>query len=167
MPKNKRSWEPVAVAPPALSNNQWLGLGIIGTILLAAGILQLFNFADFANNFAIAGINPPRLWAALVILGELWGAASFFKVRLSVAFRAVSNFWALAVGIFWFYASVHIAAINSEVVVYPSNMGSNYFGHFLSQSSGWLTIIEAAILLLAVLYALNISRRKPAKKKKK
>ncbi|HVO86732.1 MAG TPA: hypothetical protein VMT23_03370 [Candidatus Binatia bacterium] len=153
MAKKQVHWQPVAVDPPPLSNRQWYVFSIAGFVLLIAGILQLINFADFSDNFASLGITPPRLWAAIIILGELWGAASFFKLRLSYAFRMVSNFWALFVSLFWFYQNIRIVSMGSQT----DFSGSNFFGHFLSQTPGWWTVLESTLLLTFVLYALSVS----------
>src|SRR4051812_324938 len=99
---NKRSWNVAVNDPPRLTDREWAISAVAGVILLAAAILQLISFSDFRDNFAQAGLPGPTAWAVCVILAEIWGAASFFKLRLSYLFRSVSaTLSVVAVG-FWF-----------------------------------------------------------------
>ncbi|HET9850549.1 MAG TPA: hypothetical protein VFP35_02930 [Candidatus Saccharimonadales bacterium] len=157
----KFSWPVKAVDPPNLSYGQWQWMAVIGCLFLLMGILQLISFADFSNNFAAIGTGSHKWWGALVILAELWATASFFKLRLSPGFRAVSRFWALAVSLFWFYNDVRQLSEGSDLPYFAGGQvhaaSANYFGGFLSQQPGWWTVIEAILFLSAVIYGLNIS----------
>jgi len=154
----KRRWTPVAIEPPTLSNNQWYLSSIVGIVLIAAAFLQIFSFQDFSNNFSDMGLSSANWWAGAVLLAEIWGAASFFKIRLSWLFRKFSNFFAIAVAGFWFFESVRQAAMAPDELSPLDTM--NYFGRFLAQAPGWWSVIEITAFSFLVLYALEMLRAK-------
>ncbi|MDB5161164.1 MAG: hypothetical protein JWO96_544 [Candidatus Saccharibacteria bacterium] len=161
MASSKRQWPVIAESPPDLRRRQWLSLNLLGIILVLMAAAQLLSFGDFTNNLDAMGMGPPKLWAAILIMAELWGAAGFFKVSLSRAFRKVSNFFALFAGSFWFYQTVRqISEGNNVQFVIDGkvqNLSASFFGRFLNQMPGWWTVVEASLLLFWVLYALDIS----------
>jgi hypothetical protein len=170
----KRHWTAAAVQPPALNNRQWWISGLIGSLFLLAALLQIISFNDFSENFAAMGLGRPNFWAAVLILAELWAAVGFFKIRLSLLFRKVSNVAAILAAGFWFYQSIKtVTEGNGDFTVsgQPGSIIANFFGRFLSQTPGWWSVIEASLFLLLVLWALeafqtNSSRAMPVVIKK-
>jgi hypothetical protein len=150
----KRRWTPVAIEPPALTDKQWYLSSLVGVILVVAAFLQIFSFQDFSNNFSAMGLSSANWWAGGVLLAEIWGAASFFKIRLSWLFRKFSNFFAIAVAGFWFFESVRQVAMAPDEVSPLNTM--NYFGRFLAQAPGWWPVIEITAFAFLVVYALEI-----------
>jgi hypothetical protein len=155
-------WPVKSQKPPALENRQWFWLSLVGAVFVAMAILQLFSADDFYNIFRAEDLSAPKVWAVLVIVAELWAAASFFKLRLSDGFRMVSRFFAGAVALFWLVESMRILTQNSSHIVLKDNSyrraGANFFGRFLYQTPGWWPVIEALIFLFVVLYMLELSR---------
>jgi len=153
---------PVAVAPPTLTNRQWYWMSIVGVILVAMAVLQLFSFSDFSGMLAATELSPPKVWAAVIVGAELWAAASFFKLRLSYAFRAVSRFCAGGVAIFWLIQALRVWMQYTTAQVQIGNVykqvGVGFFGSYLYQLPSWWTLLEALVLLIAIMHALEISR---------
>jgi hypothetical protein len=147
-------WPVKAVDPPTLTTRQWVRAGIPGLIFLAAAILQLISFSDFTDALGAMGLPGPRAWAVCIILAELWGAAGFFKWRLSVGFRMVSNALAIAAAGFWFVENIQLVA--NDVGVKIDNSG--FFGRFLAQKPSWWTVLEVSIFLFWVLYEISLMR---------
>jgi hypothetical protein len=145
-------WPVKAVDPPALGRAQWIWAGIPGVVLLVAAVLQLVSFADFRDALSDMGLPGPTAWAVAVIVAELWGAASLFKLRLSVGFRLVSYTMALAAALFWFVENLQL--ISNGVGGQLNNSG--FFGRFLTQKPGWWTVIEVTVLLFWVIYAVEL-----------
>jgi hypothetical protein len=83
-------WPVKAVDAPAISTLEWGLAAVPAVVLLAMAILQLISFADFRDILSSMGFAGPTVWAVCIIIAELWGAAGFFKWRLSTAFRNVS-----------------------------------------------------------------------------
>jgi hypothetical protein len=154
----------VAVAPPNLSDNQWWLMSLLGAIFLLTALLQLFSFSDFSNNFAAMGLGTSNLLAGILIFLEFWAAAGFFKVRLSPLFRKVSNWAAGIVAGFWFYASIKTVSegANGDFLsgLQSSSATANFFGRFLTQQPGWLTVIEATLFLILVIWALSFMQER-------
>jgi hypothetical protein len=151
---NSSGWPVKAVAPPLLTTRQWAAAAVPGLVLLAAAITQLVSFTDFVDALRAMGLPAPTAWAVCIIVAELWGAAGFFKWRLSVGFRLVSNALAVAAGLFWFVESLQLVA--NDVGAQLNNSG--YFGRFLAQSPGWWTVVESTLLLLWIVYEVGIMR---------
>jgi hypothetical protein len=141
-------WPVKAVNPPALSTKEWVLAGILGAIFLAMAILQLISFADFTDILGAMGLPGPTAWAVCIILAELWGAAGFFKWRLSVGFRLVSYTMAVVAAGFWFVENLQL--LSNGVGQTLDNSG--FFGRFLAQQPGWWTVVEVSVFLFAVLY---------------
>lgn len=146
--QTKRHWMPVAQTPPSLTKKQWYLSSLVGIVFLAAGILQLINFQNFSDNLAVLGFGSSSFWGGLIVFVELWAAAGFFKIRLSFAFRAVSNFLAVATAGFWFYEALRQISEGSSAT-------ANFFGKYLVEHPGWETVIEATVFLALVLYLLE------------
>jgi hypothetical protein len=146
-------WKVEATAPARLTKHQWSLVSLLGAILVIAAILQLISFNDFRDNLSNLGLSSPTTWGVLIILAELWGAANFFKLRLSHLFRVVSVTLAVLVAGFWFIESLQVVANNGQTV---QSMG--FFGGLLNQTPGWWTVVEASLLLFWTLYAVNLTR---------
>jgi hypothetical protein len=155
-------WPVRSEPPPVLTNHQWFWMSLVGFVLVLMALLQLFSFSSFDGTFQALGINPHRLWAAIVIIAELWGAASLFRVRLSRGFRSISRLFAGGTALFWSAEAIRawVQIPRSEVLINGSYRlpGTGFFGRFLYQQPGWWAVIEAVVLCYLILYALEISR---------
>jgi hypothetical protein len=147
-------WPVKAVAPPNISNREWVVAGIVGVIFLAMAILQLVSFSDFVDNLSAMGLPGPTAWAVCLISAELWAAAGFFKWRLSIGFRLVSYTMAVVVAGFWFIENLQL--VSNGIGEQLDNSG--FFGRFLAQQPGWWTVIEASVFLFVVLYKVALLR---------
>lgn len=151
---NTSGWPVKAVDAPKLSNAQWALAAVPGVLLLVAAILQLISFADFRDNLGAMGLPGPTVWAICVIIAELWGAAGFFRLRLSYGFRLVSYGMAVLAAGFWFVENLQLTS--NGVGEQLSNSG--FFGRFLAQSPGWWTVVEVSIFLFLVVYKVGLLR---------
>jgi hypothetical protein len=161
--KTKQPLLPQAVAPPVLDRRHMTAATVAGVVLLVMALLQLLSFNVFTDNFSAVGYSNPNVLAAVVIFAELWAAFGFFRVRLSWAFRAVSNYLAVAVAVFWMFHAFRGVTQYSDlqmVVDGKSAIVSNFFGKYLTQPMGWWTVIEATVFLFVVLYAVEGIRDK-------
>jgi hypothetical protein len=148
------SWHIKPTDPAILTTQDWVISGILGALLLAAGIIQLINFSDFRDNFEQLGINTgATAWAIGIIVAELWGAANMFKLRLSYGFRIVSAGLAILAASFWFVLNLQLISDGKESV-----STSNFFGRFLDLSPGWWSAIIVTVLLFWTLYAVALTR---------
>jgi hypothetical protein len=148
------NWNVAVTDPPKLVTWQWWLSGLIGVVLLIAAVLQLISFSDFRDNLGQMGLPGPTAWAVCIILAEIWGAATFFRLRLSYAFRAFSVALAVLVSGFWFVE--HLQLISSGKAEHMTN--SNFFGRFLAQQPGWWTVIEVSVMLFLVIWFLDVAR---------
>lgn len=146
-------WPVKAESPPKATPAQWAWAAVPGIVLVVMAILQLISFNDFRDTLRPMGLGVPTVWAVCIILAELWGAASFFRIRLSIGFRAVSNFLAGLVAVFWFVDNVQLTSTGAAQM-----QNSDFFGRFLAQSPGWWTVLEATVLLFWVVYELALLR---------
>ena|SRR3989344_2637428 len=143
-------------AQPKLSDMQWNLSAFVGIVLLVMAILQLISFNDFKDVLSGIGLSSsPALWAALVLIAEVWGALSFFKIRLNYLGRTLGGFFALLASGFWFYQSLKLVSEGAAGQL-PN---SGFFGKYLHQSPGWWTVIEASLLLFLVLYLQSLSAK--------
>jgi hypothetical protein len=145
-------WPVKAVSPPSLTTRQWVMAAVPAAIFLVAAILQLISFADFTDALNAMGLPGPTAWAVCIILAELWGAAGFFRWRLSVGFRAVSHVLAVTAAGFWFVENLQL--VSNGLGAQLNNSG--FFGNFLRQKPGWWTVIEVTIFLFWVIYAVGL-----------
>jgi len=138
--------------PPRLTNEQWLATGLLGLVLLVMAILQIIGFTDFRDWLAEVGFAGPSVWAAIIILAEIWGAVTMFKIRLSNLFRWVGGVLAVAVAGFWFYENLRVVGNGINEIVDSSGL----FGKYLTQRASWWTILEVTVLLFWTIYAVTL-----------
>src|SRR5438309_636882 len=100
-----KRWKIETTSPPKLTREQWWASGALGVVLIVMAVTQLITFSDFKDTLSNMGLSGPTTWAVLVIIAELWGAANFFKLRLSHLFRVVSAWLAILAAAFWFVES--------------------------------------------------------------
>ena len=144
------------VAPPKLSDKEWANVNVVGLVLLVMAAAQLVGFSEFKNWFAQVDMRDGTAWATGLIIAEVWAALSFSKARLSSAFRLVGHGIAIVVSGFWFVENLQLVSGGAAGQL----NSSGYFGKYLLQSPGWWTIIEASVLLLWTLYAVNVLKNK-------
>jgi len=134
---------------PKLNDRQWQLSTLVGVVFLVMALLQVIGFSDFKNALDGIGLSSsPTLWAVLIIVVEVWGSLSFFKIRLNNLGRTLSNWFALLVSGFWFYETLKLVSEGAAGQL-PN---SGFFGKYLQQSPGWWTVVEASALLAFVLY---------------
>jgi hypothetical protein len=149
-----RGWPVKAVDPPKLSTTEWVLAAVPGIVLVAMAVLQLISFSDFKNILSSSGLSAPAAWGIGVMIAELWGAAGFFPIRLSVGFRAVSNAFAILAAGFWFVNNLQLVSSGMS----DSLQNSGFFGRFLAQSPGWWTVLEVSVLLFWIVYKIGLMR---------
>jgi hypothetical protein len=147
-------WPVRAVDPPQLTTKHWLVAAIPAFIMLLAAILQLISFNDFKEVLDSHGLPGPSAWAVVIIFAELWGAAGLFKWRLSTGFRLVSYAMTIAVAVFWFVHNLQLIATGAA----DHLDNSGFFGRFLAQQPGWLTVLEVSGFLFLVVYEISFLR---------
>lgn len=141
-----------ATEPPKLTDKEWNVLGVIGLAFLLMAVLQLASFGEFSDWLKQVGFSQPKAWGVVLVLAELWAAAGFFKLKLSPLFRIMSSALALLVSGFWFIQNIRLVSGTM-----PDNLGSSgFFGSFLEQAPSWWTVLEAGLLLFAVIYSLDL-----------
>lgn len=158
--EQKMGWKVEATDPRMLTTEQWTSVSLLGVIFLVMAILQLISFADFRDSLSNMGLSGASTWAAVIIMAELWGAAGFFKIRLSHLFRVVSGSLAVLVSLFWFVENLQLISSG-----YVTDQSSGLFGRFLSQTPGWWTAIEVTILLFWTMYAVTLTIPAMAKRR--
>ncbi len=139
---------------PRLSAQQWNLVALVGIILIVMAILQLISFNSFKDWLGAIGLKSPATWGVGVIIAELFGAAGFFKLRLTYLVRLLSASLALLVGLFWFVESLQVVTSATA----HNLTSSGFFGKYLHQTPGWWTVIEATVLLFWIVYALELSK---------
>jgi len=143
---------------PQLNQRQWYICAVPAAVLFIMAILQVISFGDFKDWLSLIGLGWPTLVAVLIIIFEIFGAASLTKTKMSRVFRFAGVSMALIVTGFWFVENLQIASSGGAGQL-PS---SGFFGSFMTQSPGWWTIMEITVLLIWILYAAELlkSRRK-------
>ena len=142
------------VDPPKLTSQQWNLAGLLGVVLIVMAVLQIISFSDFKDWLSQVGIDSPATCAVILIVAELWAALGFFKLKLMLGFRAISALLAVLVSGFWFVENLRLVSEGQAGTL----TSSGFFGGFLEQSPGWLTVIESALLLFWVIYTLNLTK---------
>jgi hypothetical protein len=147
-------WPVKAVNAPSLTNAEWAVTAVPALILLLMAITQLISFSDFTDLLESMGFAGPTAWAVGIIVAELWGAAGFFKWRLSMAFRNVSNVMAVLAAGFWFVNNLQLVASGAATKL----ENSGFFGKYVAQQPSWWTVIEVSILLFWVVSSVKYLR---------
>lgn len=132
-----------------LKQSHWNILAVPAVVLAAMAILQIVSFGKFKDWLDEVRIGWPAAVAVVIIIAELWGAASLLQVKWPRMVRFVGLTLAILVAGFWFIENLSQAA-NGGAGQLPN---SGLFGRFLNQSPGWWTILEVTVLLFAVVYA--------------
>jgi hypothetical protein len=140
-----------------LQQRHWNILAVPAIVLAVMAILQIISFGHFRDWLDEIRIGWPAVVAVVIIICELWGAASLLQISWGRSVRVIGLTLALAVSFFWFVENLMLAA-NGGAGQLPN---SGFFGKYLAQSPGWWTILEVTIVLFWVVYAaelLNWSR---------
>lgn len=138
---------------PKLSDRQWGNVNLLGVVLVVMAVCQLVTFNDFKDVLNAIGLGGPTAWAISLIVAELWAAVTFFKVRLSSAFRLIGSLLAILVAGFWFVENLHLISAGAS-----SAANSGFFGRYLEQAPGWWTAVEVTVLLFWTVYAVNLTK---------
>lgn len=126
-----------ATDPPAVSTRRrLLGLGY-AAILAVMALLQLFHFEEFLVIIQSYNIwNSPgdaALFATGIVVMEIFALPYLLRMRLSVAFRALSVIFSVVVPILWLYAVVLLfgtatptGLLGDKIVVYATGWSLTY-----------------------------------------
>ncbi len=152
------NWNVKTTAAPKLNDKQWILSSVLGLVLVVMAVLQLVGFGDFKDTLDTMGLPAATVWGVAVILAELWGAVSFFKLRLSALFRRVGMSLAILVSGFWFVHNLQLISTGDTKV-----KSSALFGKFMEQAPGWWSAIEVTVLLFAVIYICETVQEKYSK----
>ncbi len=151
-----KRWKDEYAKPAALNQNQHAAVNALAVLFLVMAVLQVASFTEFKGALHDLGLTrAPEAWAIGLIVAEAWGALGLLSVKMHGLMRAVGRFGAVLAAGFWFIASLE-AVTGMETAV--GNMG--YFGKYLSQTAGWWTVLEATIVMIWTVYALEITKRK-------
>lgn len=154
---NRSNWSGGANTPE-LSQNQWNLLAIPAAVLAVMAVLQIISFGRFKDWLDSIGVGWTAVVAVVLIIAELWGAVSLLRVPMSSMLRFLGlSLGVLAVG-FWFIENLYVVSNG----IADRIAGSDYFGRYLSQTAGWWTVIEVAIMLYLLVWAAEIIKWRPA-----
>jgi hypothetical protein len=148
------NWEGGARTPEATSA-QWNLLAIPAAVLAVMAILQAVSFGRFKDWLETIRIGWPAVVAVVIIIAELWGAASLLRVPMSAMVRFFGMSFAVLVAGFWFIENLYLATSSGGQL--PT---SGFFGKYLNQQPGWWTVIEITVLLFFVIYAAELLRHR-------
>ena len=152
---SSKKWSEM-VPPPRLTDRQWSNVSVLGVVLLVMAAAQLIGFSEFRSWFVDINVGPETAWAVGLIAAEVWAGLSFLKLRLTSAFRLVGTGLALAVAGFWFVENLQLISGGAASTL----TNSGFFGKYFAQAPGWWTAIEASVLVLWTLYAVNLVKNK-------
>lgn len=138
-----------AIFPADFKHNRafWRAF-VLGLVMLALALLQLFQFEDFPS--VIESMNIPGgattafLLAMLFPLLEILSLPYLFSMRIPVWLRKLSLGSGIAVGVLW----VIVAAWTS--INMGTSVDSGIFGAALPTTSGWWSVAFSVLLLWSV-----------------
>jgi len=137
------------------ANNQAMNMGmLLGIVFAVMIILQLIGFSGFKDWLTAIGFTSASSWAVIIIIVEVLGALSFFKLALPPIAKMVSWAAALVTGLFWFVENIRLVSDGTGTQL----TSSGFFGKYLQQSPGWWTVIEVSIFLFWILYSLGFEK---------
>jgi hypothetical protein len=142
---------------PDLSQRHWNMLAVPAVVLAVMALLQIISFGKFKDWLDEIRIGWPAVVAVVIIVAELWGAASLLNISMSRMVRFVGVSLAVAVSGFWFVENLQIASSGGAGQLPNSGL----FGKYLAQSPGWWTILEVTLLLFWVVYAAELLKWRP------
>jgi hypothetical protein len=121
---------------------------VLGLVMMALALLQLFQFEDFPaviQSMGLpGGVASAFLLAALFPLLEIAGLPYLFSMRVSPPVRRVSRTACLTVGVLWLIVCLWTS------VMMGTGADSGIFGATLSTTSGWWSVVLASLLLWSV-----------------
>jgi len=140
-----------------LRQTHWNILAIPAIALAVMAVLQIISFGKFKDWLDSIRVGWPAAVAVVLIIAELWGAASLLQLNWNRMVRFIGLTLAVLVSGFWFIENLQLAA-NGGAGQLPN---SGFFGKYLTQSPGWWTILEVSILLFWVIYAAELLKWRP------
>lgn len=121
---------------------------VLGLVMTALALLQLFQFEDFPAVIESMGMPGGAvaafLLAALFPLLEIASLPYLFSMRVSPLVRQVSRTACLVVGVLWLIVCLWTS------VTKGTGADSGIFGASLSTTSGWWSVVLASLLLWSV-----------------
>lgn len=146
--KTASRWHARAVEPPKLNASTWQAANVVAALLAVMVVMQLASFNDFANQLEELGVSNGGLWAAIVVLAQVWAIPALIRVRISPLFRNISAAMLVGVAGFWFLLTAGALSRGVE----SDNIG--IFGTFADVPvSGWTVVFTSAYLGVALYLA--------------
>jgi hypothetical protein len=136
---------------PDVTTTQWNMLAIPAAVLAVMAILQIISFSHFKDWLDSIRVGWPAVVAVVIIVAEVWGAASLLRVSMGYMWRFIGLGLAIAVTAFWFVENLYLATSTGGQL--PS---SGLFGNYLNQQPGWWTVLEISVLLFWAVYAAEL-----------
>jgi hypothetical protein len=141
---------------PAVSSMNWNILAIPAAVLAVMAILQAISYGRFKDWLDSIRVGWPAVVAVVIIVAELWGAASLLRIPMTAMWRFFGITLAVLVSGFWFIENLYLATASGGQL--PS---SGFFGKYLNQQPGWWTILEVTSLLFLILFAAELLKWRP------
>lgn len=121
---------------------------VLGLVMVVLAVLQLFQFEDFPGIIEAMGIPGGKVAAlSLAVLFPFLEIASLpflFSMKTPPLIRRLSKSCAVTVGVLWLIVTVW-TSINQG-----SSVESGIFGASLTTTSGWWSVVFAALLMGSV-----------------
>jgi len=136
----------LAIFPKEFTSNRayWRAF-VLGLVMVALALLQLFQYEDFPLVFQVMGIPGGAavagILAAVFPLLEAASLPFLFSLRVPTWLRKVSVAAGVSVGVLWLFVTVWASVTQGGGVV------SGIFGATLAVKSGWWGVVFAALLL--------------------
>ena len=150
----------LAIFPKEFRRNKayWRAF-VLGLIMVALALLQLFQFEDFPRVFEIMRLPGGSVTAVVLAAAfPLLEAASLpflFSMRVPDWLRKVSAIACIAVGALWLFITLWAS------ITHGSSIVSGIFGATLNVTSGWLSVLFAGLLVWsAVLTVKELPKRR-------
>ena len=95
---------------PGLSQTSWNMLAVPAVVLAVMAVLQIISFGKFKDWLDEVRVGWPAIVAVVVILAELWAAASLLQINMSRMVRFTGVCLGVLVSGFWFIENLQIAS---------------------------------------------------------
>lgn len=150
-----KDWSETFANPPKLNQNQTIAVNLLSVVFLVMAVLQVLDFNQFKDILSNLGLSSnPATWATALVLTEVWTALALMGIRMHGLLRFFGAVFAVFASGFWLVMSLQ-TVINGAAGL----TSAGFFGKYLTQSPGWWTVIEAAVLFFWTLYALEVTKK--------
>lgn len=158
-----------AIPPPKLKTKNIFAISLLTVVLLIVMVVtQLFTFEDFPAVIATldlpGGTVTARVFAAVLVIAEVFALPFLLAMRLSPLFRIVSMICGWLVAVVWLKLSLW------ENVIASSDSQSGIFGATLPLPGGWWSVFFSLALFVLIVWTSwgmwPFKRKHPSKKAK-